>query len=315
MRQIRQALQHSNLTTPLRHLLINCMMPYKLSCAITLHPLQIHQPRIPYCIITRDLHDVVPRRVEIVPNIFGEGALFMRPRLVPRAAAGISDFAGTLGPGFKHGEGVGQGLGDDEAGVLCEFSFGILRGVFVPVVGEADVEGHCDGGLGRHAPAVEEPFDGYFEVLDCGVAVDEDDEAVGVEELKDGVRLDPCSVETFHFVCVEEAVVVAVYLGWWSSGIFCCSSMRIRTVKVVVHETRTDHTIVSLLTHSFPVQAVIAPYLIRAIRHSSVDVHDEDIFPEWLVPPRRISIFLGLEPFPICVCVGSRSDWMKYRFV
>jgi hypothetical protein len=96
-------------------------------------------------------------------------------------------------------------LGDDEAGVL----------LVVVDADHADVEGHGDGGVGGNAPAVEEPFEGEFEVLDCGVGVDEDDELVRFEEFEEDVWLDPCVVEAFHVVGLEELVVVVVDLCWW----------------------------------------------------------------------------------------------------
>ena len=80
------------------------------------------------------------------------------------------------------------------------------------------VEWHCDRGLWGDAPAVEEQFDGKLEVLDCRVGVDEDDEAVRLEEFGEDVRLYPCVVVAsgFHLFGIEEAVVVAVDLGYES---------------------------------------------------------------------------------------------------
>ena len=66
-------------------------------------------------------------------------------------------------------------------------------------------------GLIRDVP-VEQPFQGHFEVLKCSVCVDEDDEAVRVEERVENMRFHPSIVQTLHFVSVEESVVVAVDL-------------------------------------------------------------------------------------------------------
>jgi hypothetical protein len=51
------------------------------------------------------------------------------------------------------------------------------------------------GSFWGDAPAVEHPFERDFEVLDCGVGVDEDDELVSGEEGEEDVGFYPGIVE------------------------------------------------------------------------------------------------------------------------
>lgn len=170
--------------------------------------------RVAHGVVARDLDDFVAAGVVVPADVLGEGFLLVAPVLLPVAAPGVLLLVGAFLPCFQHFEGVGQGLRDHDAGVEDELALAVVGGVFVAVEDLARVERHGDGCLGLDAPAVEQPFDGQFEVLDGGVGVDEDDEAVVLEKLGEDVRLDPGVVVAigFHGARVEELVVVTVDL-------------------------------------------------------------------------------------------------------
>ena len=63
-------------------------------------------------------------------------------------------------------------------------------------------------------PFVEQPFERDVEVLDGRVGINENDEAVRLEELGKDVRLDPRVVQPFHGLGAVEFVVVAMNLGY-----------------------------------------------------------------------------------------------------
>lgn len=218
-RQIRNALQHSNLGAALGHRLGNRVMANKLAGAIIRDPRAITQAREAHGVVAGDFNDVGAVGVEVVADVKGEGALFVGPFFFPAAAAWVAGFGGAVFPGFEEFEGVGEGLGDDDARVLFHAAVLVFADVVVSAHHLAHVDGHCNRGGGGDAPAVEHPFKGDFEVLDGGVGIDEDDEFVRVEEFEEDVGFDPGVVEAFHFAGLEEFVVVAMDLGWRAAGL------------------------------------------------------------------------------------------------
>lgn len=232
-------------------------MPNKLTRTITRDMRMIlRQARIPHGIITRNLHNMRALGIKVVAYVFREGALLVAPFFFPEGAARVPGFGGAFLPGGEHFEGVREGLCDYEPRVELQAAFAVFAGVGVAVEDLARVEGHGDGGLGRDAPAVEEPFEGDFEVLDGCVCVDEDDEFVRVQEVEEGVGFYPRVVHSLHFMGVEKAVVVSMDLCCLlSANCTCvlCSKLSILTVEKVVHETRTNHAHIFLCTHSCPV--------------------------------------------------------------
>lgn len=182
MRQIRHGLQHGLLGAALRHGLVDGMMSEKQARAFTQDMRMLVYPGVPHCVVAGDFHNLGAGGVVVPPDVLGEGFLLVRPVLLPLAATRVLFFERAFFPSGEHFERIGERLRDYDARVEGEFAFAVVGGVFVAVEDLPCVERHRDGGRGRDAPAVEEPFDGELEVLDCGVGVDEDDELVGFEE-------------------------------------------------------------------------------------------------------------------------------------
>jgi len=108
---------------------------------------------------------------------------------------------------------MGKGLCDYHSCVEGELPVAIFGCVFVAVEYLPRVKRHRNTSSWCNTPAIEEPFDRYFEMLDCCVGVDEDDESVALEELVENVWFYPCVVHSLsHVVCVDELVVIAMYL-------------------------------------------------------------------------------------------------------
>ncbi len=180
MCQICRSLQYRLLSALLGHGLIDRVMPDEETFTLAQNMRVVVDTWVSHSVIAWDFDNVVPCWVVVPANILRECFLLVRPVLLPGTAAGVLLLVGALLPCRHHLKGVGQCLRDNNAGIKGEFAFAVVRSVLVAIENLARVERHGDRGLRCDAPAIEEPFDGQLQVLNCGVGVDKDDESVGV---------------------------------------------------------------------------------------------------------------------------------------
>lgn len=223
MQQIRQTLHHGCLGTLLRAVLVNGVVADKLTRAFTRDPRMVGDARVAHGIVAGNLNNVCAVGVEVVADVFGKGLLLVRPLVCPLLAFRVPIAGGAFFPSLEHVKGVGQRLGDYDARVESEFAAAVFGSVLVAIENLARVERHGNARVGCDAPAVEQPFDGEFKVLDRGVGVDEDDKLVRLEKRVQHVWFYPCVVHTLHVGGVDEAVVVAVDLRCEAVGIVATS--------------------------------------------------------------------------------------------
>ncbi|OSS52115.1 hypothetical protein B5807_03675 [Epicoccum nigrum] len=287
MREIGHGLAHGLLCALLCPRLVHGVMSEEGAHALAQDVAVLVDAWVAHGIIAGDLDDLVAAGVVVPADVLGEGLLLVAPVLLPVAAPRVLLLVGAFLPRLKHLKCVGQRLRNDDAGVEDEFALAVVGGVFVAVEDLSCVEWHGDGGLGFDAPAVEQPFDGELEVLDGCVGVNEDDEFIGFEELGEDVGLHPGVVVAIglHGARVEELVIVAVDLS----------------LEEMVHKRCGDHAAVFLGVHGVPIHALCIPELVIAVGHAGIDVDDEDLIAQRLLPPRAVFVDLVLLPRRILI--------------
>lgn len=69
----------------------------------------------------------------------------------------------------------------------------------------------------------------------------------------------------------------------------------------MVHERCGDHAAVFLGVHGMPIHALCIPELVIAVGHAGIDVDDEDLIAQRLLPPRAVLVDLVLLPRGVLV--------------
>lgn len=138
----------------------------------------------------------------------------MAPVLLPVSTALVFLLRRAFLPRLHHLQRERQLLCNDKARVQRDFALGIAASVPITVENLLGVDGHRNGCSVCNPPFVEQPFERDVEVLDGRVGINENDEAVRLEELGKDVRLDPRVVQPFHGLGAVEFVVVAMNLGY-----------------------------------------------------------------------------------------------------
>lgn len=147
----------------------------------------------------------------VVADVLAERALLVELGLLPLAAVGVARVVRALVPGLQDGHDLLVVLDDHEACVgVCAVE---AVAVELRLLGRPGVLGHDEGVVRLDVPVVHHPLHGQLHEAEGRVGVEEDDEFVVLDQIRERRRLDPGGVAVLEFGRVHEFVVVAVDLG------------------------------------------------------------------------------------------------------
>ena len=147
----------------------------------------------------------------VVADVFAKRALLVELGLLPLAAVGVARVVGALVPGLQDGHDLLVVLDDHEACVgVCAVE---AVAVELRLLGRPGVFGHDEGVVRLDVPVVHHPFHRQLHEAEGCVGVEEDDELVVLDQIRERRRLDPGGVAVLELGRVHEFVVVAVDLG------------------------------------------------------------------------------------------------------
>jgi hypothetical protein len=157
------------------------------------------------CLTAIKLLDVI---FVVVSNVLSEGRLLVESRVLPLGTVCVPNIVGAFVPRLEDGHCVVVVLDNHEARVgvrAVEAVRIVLRRLRVP-----GVFGHGNGVLGLDVPVVQHPLDRDVQEAEGSVGVEEYDELVLLDVVRQRRRLDPRCVAVFEVGRLDELVVVAV---------------------------------------------------------------------------------------------------------
>jgi hypothetical protein len=220
------------------------------------------------------------------------------PTLFPVVASFVSLSLGARLPCAHHVECERQTLCNYKSSIQCNFSLAIAARVPVVVQDLLRVDRHRNRCVVTDTPAVKEPFERDFEMLNRSVGIDKYNEFVMVEELVDYEGFDPRVMETFWLqrLGFEEPVVITVNLRCAVlARLYECVKLRVvaqwqwhahtqLTIEKMVHERRREHAVVLSTSRCLPIQPIGAKDLVLARGRARVHINYYDVTAQGLLP-------------------------------